>query len=327
MSEHNPLVLYNRLRGTLRRYIPTTLPISRGYPQLRQAFRALIDDRELVKGPFLEALPDFEKGLPLRALLRGQGGFLHDGLSALPAHVLDRPLHLHQEQALRAACQDGQSLLVATGTGSGKTETFLYPVANRLLDDSEPGRAGVRCLLIYPMNALANDQLYYRIAPLFGRELGDAGISFGRFTSQIRAKTRRDDEMSRLRENDKLMEALGGQIPKHWRLTREEMLDNPPSILITNYAMLEHLLLLPRNAPLFAQDRLECVVLDEIHTYGGAQATEVAYLLRKLKNRLGYPFTGIQEATEIRSAVSVLGDTSVRTEGKGVRISEEGAGS
>lgn len=287
MSEHNPLVLYRQLRDTLRRYIPTTLPISRGYPQLRQAFRELVDNRELVKGPFLEALPDFEKGLPLRALLRSQGGFLHDGLIGLPEHVLDRPLHLHQELAIRSACMDGESLLVATGTGSGKTETFLYPLAHSLLDDPEPEQAGVRCLLIYPMNALANDQLYYRIAPLFGRELADAGISFGRFTSQIRAKTRRDEEISRLRENDKLMTALGGNIPNHWRLTREEMLERPPQILITNYAMLEHLLLLPRNAPLFAQDRLECVVLDEIHTYSGAQATEVAYLLRKLKNRLG----------------------------------------
>lgn len=287
MTEHNPLVLYRTLRDTLRRYIPTTLPIARRYPELRRAFRDLVEQKELVKGPFLEALPDFEKGATLRTLLRSQGGFLHDGLAALPEHVLNRALHLHQEQALRAACQREESLLVATGTGSGKTETFLYPLAHRLLDQKEPEHHGVRCLLIYPMNALANDQLYYRIAPLFGRQLAEAGISFGRFTSQIRAKTPRDEEESRLRENDKLMDALGQRVPEHWRLTREEMLDRPPHILITNYAMLEHLLLLPRNAPLFAQDTLECIVLDEIHTYTGAQATEVAYLLRKLKNRLG----------------------------------------
>jgi len=287
MSEHNPLILYRTLNDTLRRYIPTTLPISRRYPRLRQAFRRLLEAKELVKGPYLEALPDFEKGATLRRLLRTQGGFLHDGLSALPDPILDRPLHRHQEDALRAACEHQESLLLATGTGSGKTETFLLPIAHRLLDDPDPKRPGVRCLLIYPMNALANDQLYYRIAPLFGRQLAEAGISFGRFTSQIRANTKRDEELSRLRENDKLMAALGGRIPDHWRLTREEMLERPPRILITNYAMLEHLLLLPRNAPLFAQDTLECIVLDEIHTYTGAQATEVAYLLRKLKNRLG----------------------------------------
>jgi hypothetical protein len=65
------------------------------------------------------------------------------------------------------------------------------------------------------------------------------------------------------------------------------MLARPPDILITNYAMLEHLLLLPRNAPLFAENHLKAVVLDEVHTYGGSQATEIAFLLRKLKHRLG----------------------------------------
>ncbi len=289
MSEHNSLKLYATLRDTLRRYIPTTLPISRRYPRLREEFRRIVQEQELVKGPFLEALPDFEKGKSLKELLRCNGGFLHDGLASLPAHVLERPLHKHQELALILACEQGKNLLVATGTGSGKTETFLYPLANRLLDDPNPERPGVRCLLIYPMNALANDQLYYRIAPLFGMHLADAGITFGRFTSQIRAKTPRAEEESRLRDNDKLMNALGNprQIPKNWLLTREEMLVNPPKVLITNYAMLEHLLLLPRNASLFAQSTLECIVLDEIHTYSGAQATEVAYLLRKLKNRLG----------------------------------------
>ncbi len=70
-------------------------------------------------------------------------------------------------------------------------------------------------------------------------------------------------------------------------LTREEMLRAPPDILITNYAMLEHLLLLPRNAPLFENTHLQAVVLDEVHSYTGAQATEIAFLLRKLKHRLG----------------------------------------
>lgn len=288
MAESNPLELFRTLRETLERYIPTTLPISRRYPELGRAFRERLREQELVKGPYVEALPDFEKGRPLGRLLRARGGFLHDGLGVLPEALLARPLHRHQEEALTRACRDRESLLVATGTGSGKTETFLYPLAHSLLDDPRPEAPGVRCLLIYPMNALANDQLYYRIAPLFGVQLAGAGISFGRFTSQIRANTPRDEEEIRLRENGKLIRALGGDaIPAHWRLTREEMLERPPKILITNYAMLEHLLLLPRNAPLFAQDTLQSIVLDEIHTYGGAQATEVAYLLRKLKNRLG----------------------------------------
>jgi len=224
--ESNPLVLYETLNQTLRRYIPTTLPISRRYPKLQQAFRELLDDQELVKGPYLEALPDFEKGRPLRALLRKNGGFLHNDMENLPDKILDRLLHAHQEEAITKAGRNGESILVTTGTGSGKTETFLYPIAQKLLNDPEFDAPGVRCLIIYPMNSLANDQLYFRIAPLFGTYLASSNITFGRFTSQIRANISRREEEIRLRENEKLIKALGGEkrIPPNWLLTREEML-------------------------------------------------------------------------------------------------------
>jgi ATP-dependent helicase YprA (DUF1998 family) len=266
--------------------IATTLPISRRYPNLASNFRLLLSQQTLVEGPYVEALPDFEKGSSLESLLIKNGGFIHDALENLP--TVARKLHMHQHRALELAVRDEKSLLVATGTGSGKTETFLYPIADRLLSDPEPEKPGVRALLIYPMNALANDQLYYRIAPLFGRFLRDYGITFGRYTGQIKAKVKRNEEETHLLGNSKLMHALGEpeKIPSNWLLTREEMLNNPPKILITNYAMLEHLLLLPRNERLFSTNALQIVVLDEIHTYHGAQATEVAFLLRKLKNRL-----------------------------------------
>ncbi|OQK17983.1 hypothetical protein AU255_09035 [Methyloprofundus sedimenti] len=332
MTENNPLILYRQLRDTLRRYIPTTLPISRNYPELKKAFQAVLNAEVLVKGPYIEALPDFEKGNSLRTLLKEHGGFLHHGFAQLPDALLDRALHAHQQEALTAACRDQQSLLVATGTGSGKTECFLYPLAQQLLSDSNPDEPGVRCLLIYPMNALANDQLYYRIAPLFGQQLAQQQISFGRFTSQIRANTTRAEEEIRLQDNDKLMQALGGKIPGHWRLTREEMLASPPKILVTNYAMLEHLLLLPRNAPLFVHNTLRTIVLDEIHTYQGAQATEVAFLLRKLKNRLkvqqplqvfgtsaSLP-AGIASDTKIRSFAEDLFGEQVHRVVRGLRV-------
>jgi ATP-dependent helicase YprA (DUF1998 family) len=287
MSEYNPIELTKTLKETLARYIPTTLPISRRYPDLRQRFLDLVREQTLVIGPYVEALPDFEKGRALKALIEGKGGFLHHGFLNLSDHLLNRPLHLHQEKALAAACRDGESLIVATGTGSGKTETFLYPIAHTLLNETDTEAPGVRALLIYPMNALANDQLFYRIAPLFGLYLKDFCITFGRYTSHIRAHASRAEEERKIKDNPKLMQALEGKVPANWLLTREEMLENPPKLLITNYAMLEHLLLLPRNAPLFAHNTLRCIVLDEIHTYSGAQATEVAFLLRKLKNRLG----------------------------------------
>lgn len=287
MNEANPIILVEELKKVLSRYIATSLPISRRYPKLAKRFREELGRQKLVEGPYVEALPDFEKGNTLRELLQKNGGFLHDAFESLP--TVDRKLHRHQQEALELAVRDNKSLLVATGTGSGKTEAFLYPIAHALLSDPEPEKPGVRALLIYPMNALANDQLYYRIAPLLGGYLGDHNITFGRYTGQIKAKVKRFEEESRLFSNQKLMHALGepDHIPPNWLLTREEMLRNPPKVLITNYAMLEHLLLLPRNAGLFTANALRFIVLDEIHTYSGAQATEVAFLLRKLKIRLG----------------------------------------
>ncbi|MCA8197868.1 DEAD/DEAH box helicase [Burkholderia vietnamiensis] len=306
MKDANPIALVDDLSDVLSRYIATTLPIGRRYPLLAEKFREILREQRLVEGPYVEALPDFEKGESLEALLIKNGGFVNDAMGNIP--TAGRKLHRHQQRALELAIREGKSLLVATGTGSGKTETFLYPIANQLLADPEPEKPGVRALLVYPMNALANDQLYYRIAPLFARYLQPHGITFGRYTGQVKAKVKREEEEARLLNNTKLMDALGypDKVPANWRLTREEMLADPPKVLITNYAMLEHLLLLPRNERLFTANALRFIVLDEIHTYHGAQATEVGFLLRKLKNRLG-----------IDKPVQVFGTSASLADGEG----------
>ena len=90
-----------------------------------------------------------------------------------------------------------------------------------------------------------------------------------------------------LTSDPSLRSLFGETIPANWQLTRQEMLAHPPHVLITNYAMLEHLLLFPKNSALFRQPMLRFLVLDEVHTYAGAQASEVALLLRKLRRRLG----------------------------------------
>ncbi len=285
MNDANPIHLTNNLEDALQRYVQTTFAVSRNFPDLREAVKNTLNNTQLVKGPFVETLPDFKKAKRISALLRREGGFLHDGFANLPPEE-DFPLHSHQYEALQKSIVENKNLLIATGTGSGKTESFLYPLAHMLLDDPDLTQPGVRVLLIYPMNALANDQLYYRIAPLFGKTLGGAGITFGRFTSQVKARVDADEVRMSLEQNEKLLGKLGGRIPENFLLTREQMLATPPHILITNYAMLEHLLLLPRNQNLFQHNRLRAIVLDEIHTYNGAQATEVAFLLRKLKNRM-----------------------------------------
>ncbi len=293
MSEANPLILAKTLEATLKRYISTIVPIHSRYPKLKEDFWQVLAAEKLVKGPYIESMPDFEKGVTLESLLTKNGGFLHDELSSLEDEILSRKLHLHQEKALTQSCNNGKNLVVATGTGSGKTETFLYPLADMLLKEEDYNKPGVRVLLVYPMNALANDQLYYRIAPLFGKTLKDSGITFGRFTGQTKKgkKLTRQIVTDEMLENSKIGEIFGEDgIPENWLVTREEMLENPPKVLVTNYAMLEHLLLLPANANLFSQTALKAMVLDEVHTYTGAQATEVAFLLRKLKNRLGIDY-------------------------------------
>lgn len=300
MSDLDPLELRDRIGETLGRYITTAVPISdERAPRLASTVRESIAGTAsgLVTGPFLESLPDFDKGRTLRNLT-DEGIFSDRWRSMVDtghSGLFERHLHIHQDKAIAAACER-RNYLVATGTGSGKTEAFLYPIVNSLLSEGHLENPGVRAVLVYPLNALANDQLYYRIARLLLRELGDPGITFGRFTGQVRSDTNRAEEERRLLDNDGLVEALrlGKSIPRSWLLSRDEMLKRPPQILVTNYAMLEHLLLLPRNAPLFNGADLKFLVLDEIHTYAGAQAIEVAFLLRKLKTRLGLRSGAVQ---------------------------------
>jgi hypothetical protein len=124
--------------------------------------------------------------------------------------------------------------------------------------------------------------------PLFVGRFASAGIRVGRFTGLTRdGITRENAEQDVLSSDPSLRSLFGGTIPSNWQLTRQEMLAHPPHVLITNYAMLEHLLLFPKNAALFRQAMLRFLVLDEVHTYSGAQASEVALLLRKLRRRLG----------------------------------------
>jgi ATP-dependent helicase YprA (DUF1998 family) len=289
MTEQNPVVLGLTLESTLRGYLKSALPISQRYPTLRQAISACLGQSELLlKGPFVEALPDFVKRSSLREMVSCDPPLLHHDFTQLPAELLDRPLHSHQADALEAIVGARQNVIVATGTGSGKTECFLYPILDALLREQDLNRAGVRALLVYPLNALANDQLYKRIVPLFVHEYRAKGIRVGRYTGLTsQGQSRANAEQELLSADPFFRERLGWQrIPPNWLLTREEMLAMPPHILITNYAMLEHLLLFPKNAPLFRHDTLRFLVLDEVHTYAGAQATEVAFLIRKLRRRL-----------------------------------------
>lgn len=291
MNELDPIVFRDQLRSSLARFISTAAPVSQvRTPRLARRLSDALNSEivSLVKGPFVESLPDFEKGSSLSDLV--DKGALSSKWSALSDtddgdKLFHRSLHKHQAEALT---RDGENYLVATGTGSGKTEAFLFPLINGLLEQTDLSDPGVRAILIYPLNALANDQMQ-RIARLLFKDLADPGITLGRYTGQVRSGATRTEEERRIVETPSFQRDFGAarKVPDNWLLSRAEMLEKPPHILVTNYAMLEHILLLPRNRGLLENAKLKWLVLDEIHTYAGAQAIEVAFLLRKLKTRLG----------------------------------------
>ena len=291
LGDLNPLAFRDLLEERLRRFATTAAGVSRVHaPALAAAVDRLIGSEELVRGPFVESLPDFEKAQSIAELTEQSA--LCDAWSAMAREedgdtpwrgLWSRPLHRHQ----RAAIGRDDNYLVATGTGSGKTEAFLYPLVDELLRLG-PGRPGVKAILVYPLNALATDQMH-RIARLLFRELGDPGLTLGRFTGQVGASVSRAEAEKDILAAPSFQDAFGDaeRVPTNWLLARDEMLKAPPDILITNYAMLEHVLLLPRNRSLLKGADLRWLVLDEVHTYTGAQAIEVAFLLRKLKAVLG----------------------------------------
>ncbi|HEX7162261.1 MAG TPA: DEAD/DEAH box helicase [Trebonia sp.] len=266
---------------TYRRYLRSLLPVRD--PDLARSLRDAIDGSPLLtKGPVLEATPPYATGASLRDLI--SGGVLPSGFARLggPALPLDRPLYAHQEQAIRKAAA-GRNLVVATGTGSGKTESFLLPVLSELIRERDVHNLGpgVRALLLYPMNALANDQVR-RLRQVLANT---PDITFGRYTGET---------PERPAEGASLFDALNPgetRLPNEL-LSRAEMRDTPPHLLLTNYAMLEYLLLRPADMDLFESPHgghWRFVVLDEAHVYDGAKAEEVGMLLRRLTYKTFHP--------------------------------------
>lgn len=281
----DPLITARNIETTYKRYLTTILHPKEA--SLRDEFVGEVGrSRDLTKGPLLETTPPYAAGQSLRDLI--DEGVLEPSFARLssPALPLERPLYAHQENAIRKVVA-GRNVVVTTGTGSGKTESFLLPIFNHLMAERAAGTLGpgVRALLLYPMNALANDQLK-RLRTL----LADVPeITFGRYTGETKHTTK---------DAQRHFKSLhpGEPLLPNEKLSREEMQADPPHILLTNYAMLEYLLLRPRDIELFASHGSQTwrfVALDEAHVYDGAQAAEVGMLLRRLKDRVA-PYERLQ---------------------------------
>ncbi|MBI4872153.1 MAG: DEAD/DEAH box helicase [Candidatus Riflebacteria bacterium] len=216
MGEINPLRFASSVQDTFRRYLFTAHPICDSEPALRDAFwRELCEEYPLSSGPYLHCVPTYAPGNTILELIaRQQPPSLHPKFARLPRAAFDpdRRLYKHQTDAI-AGLQNGRNLLVASGTGSGKTECFLLPILDAIL--REPG-PGVRAVIVYPLNALANDQLE-RLRSLLG---GFPEVTFGRYTGETpwSEKDARDVDCSRC--------------PKNERYVRTQLRDDPPNILL-----------------------------------------------------------------------------------------------
>ena len=326
------------------------------HPQIILERRSILEGPAgIATSPWLEATPAYKPGARLEDLQ------VPDALRRMLIEMGNQklgvynPLYDHQSRALESFFRDGKDLVVTSGTGSGKTEIFLYSILGKLALEGArrvgvPVR-GVRALILYPMNALVSDQLS-RLRKLLGRpesskiieQVFGRIVQFGMYTGRTpyhgeynsdkndryvrplvkfyaELKARSDergkslyralDERGRIpaknlagflgARNDLRESKYRTQPGDRELLTRQEMTQpnshgGTPDILVTNYSMLEYMLLRPIEQSIFRDTRnwLKSdpqneliLVIDEAHLYRGAQGAEVALLIRRLLNHLG----------------------------------------
>lgn len=357
------------LRLTLTHYIEATYHIS--HPVIVEQRRELLRQiGGIYQAPYLESTPRYRSAQPYKEIDDLPKAAL-EALRTLSDASDGKPViygapYLHQLEALQETLGNGRNLMIMTGTGSGKTESFLLPILGKLAIEAREHPVAfqkhhaVRALVLYPMNALVNDQLG-RLRTLFGdprtvamfekwgkrpalfarytsrtpyaglrsaRRDGNRLASIGEFFGEIEDAKRRfeahgvGDEDERAAQLFATLQKRGkwpakesvsdwlGKPPTPWAkranrrphdaelLTRHEVHTSPPDLLITNYSMLEYMMMRPIERPIFdatrawlqaRPDEKFLIVLDEAHLYRGAQGAEVGLLLRRLRERLGIP--------------------------------------
>ena len=330
--------VFEGMKGTLHRYLEAQYHIwdeglIEGRNRLLETEGVTFQEPRIEATPFYapgDAYADLEIPEPARAILQLAASRTGTGIPEVP--------YRHQADSIEAFLGRGEEVIVATGTGSGKTECFLMPMVGSLAIESADrpaswAQSGVRALLLYPMNALVNDQMA-RLRRLLGQEdvaerlrggrLGRA--TFGMYTSRtpyagIATPARDRERLRSLIERSFLaLPPEARQLLDHegkWprkdleqfvasgfvtgasdseMFSRGEMQRRCPDVLVTNYSMLEYMLLRPIERSIFEQTAAWLasdpanrftVVLDEAHMYRGSGGAEVAYLLRRLHTRLG----------------------------------------
>ena len=235
--------------GEYRNYVESFVHVLD--PRIRDFVRQQLDAGELWPDAVLQLNPAFETDQTLGELARSSV------ITEETARFFgeDIRLYRHQREALDIA-QRGEPYVVTTGTGSGKSLTYLVPICDAIIR-SQPENHSVRAVIVYPMNALINSQL--EALESYVADFPESRVRFDRYTSQDRERY-------------------------------NEILADPPHILLTNYVMLEYILVRPSERPFLATATrdLRCLVMDELHFYRGRQGADVATLLRRLQQRAGH---------------------------------------
>lgn len=286
MSELLPTVQAEEIRESLTSYLTTTFALADA--EAATALEQFLGDPAdgIFKGPYVRVR------VPFRPAENGWRDHL-DWYEGFPPYGHQAHAFARLSSAnLGPAKPRPLPTLVTTGTGSGKTESFLHPILDHVLRAKRAGQGGTKALILYPMNALANDQAR-RLTGLLTDHDALRGIRAALYTGQAgpeRSKVTADGLIT----------------------SRSAIRELAPDILLTNYKMLDQLLLRSEDQELWKQsaDSLQYLVLDEFHTYDGAQGTDVAMLLRRLGLTL-HRYRG--ESSEPDDGVALSGVTPVAT--------------
>lgn len=278
MSKKNCIERSEYIKNEYKEYLRSSFNFGAG--KIQDMFVEQLKKEELFKGPYVSMDLPFKRGDNLNDLIKR--GVVCRSFNKLWDIDFERQLYAHQEDAIKQIAK-GRGAIVTTGTGSGKTECFLYPILNEILKDFESGirNTGIRAIFLYPMNSLVNDQMD-RIRKIL---VACPEITFGFFTGETEERggegiRRKYAELHKSDEDESSRVILDNEL-----VTREEIRESPPHLLFTNYSMLEYLMIRPNDYTLFQSDYIsnwKYVVLDEAHTYNGALGIEISMLMRRL---------------------------------------------
>lgn len=237
--------LRNQVINDYRQYIESFLKIRD--TKVKEFVNQELDKGQLWPNPLIQLNPAYQSGAEITTLIKQ--GILHPNCER---YFSQFRFYRHQEQAFHCAFQE-QPYVLTTGTGSGKSISYVVPIIDDLLRN--PDIKNVRAILVYPMNALINSQ----------------AEEFKKFISQVPNCPIRVEKYTGQESNSK----------------KSEIQNNPPHILLTNYVMLELMLTRIWEDKLVTSPDLKFLILDELHTYRGRQGADVALVIRKLRQRCG----------------------------------------